>query len=246
MKILQLSVLVILTLSLTGCDSNNVSKEEYAPNLSNKLDTISYLYGYVQGKNLTQQGLEDIEYSVFLGAMNEAIAGEETKVDMIEGGKIVRDFITEQREKMGEENLSAAEDFLAKNKDKEGVKTTASGLQYEILQEGEGDSPLINDRVSVHYEGKLLNGEVFDSSLKKGVPASFAVNRVVRGWTEALQLMKVGSKYKLYVPPSLGYGERGSQTIGPNELLIFEVELLGVEKNPSSGTIQPPPIPQPK
>ncbi len=239
MRTLQISLLAFLTLTITGCESGSISKDDYAPTLTTKLDTISYLYGYVQGKNMNQQGLEEFDYSIFFGAMNEAMAGEETKVDMIEGGKIVRAYINERREQMGEENLAKAEDFLAKNKEKEGIVTTETGLQYEVIEEGEGESPALTDRVKVHYHGTLLNGEVFDSSIDKGVPATFNVNGVVKGWTEVLQIMKPGAKYKLYVPPSLGYGPRGSRSIGPNELLTFDIELLEIVQAP------PPPPPAP-
>ena len=126
-------------------------------------------------------------------------------------------------------NLKEGEDFLAKNKEREGVKTTASGLQYEVLTEGSGPKPNATDKVKCHYHGTLINGTIFDSSVQRGQPATFPLNMVIKGWTEALQLMPVGSKYRLFLHPSLAYGERQTgAVIGPNSTLIFDVELLGI------------------
>jgi FKBP-type peptidyl-prolyl cis-trans isomerase len=127
-------------------------------------------------------------------------------------------------------NMAAGEKFLAENKTKEGVKTTSSGLQYKVLKEGDGPSPKETDVVETHYRGTLINGTEFDSSYKRNEPTSFPVNRVIPGWTEGLQLMKVGAKYQFFIPSGLAYGERGAgQDIGPGETLIFEVELLGIK-----------------
>lgn len=126
-------------------------------------------------------------------------------------------------------NLKAGEDFLEQNKKREGVTTTASGLQYEILSEGNGAKPKATDEVKCHYHGTLINGTIFDSSVQRGQPATFPLNMVIKGWTEALQLMSVGSKYRLFLHPSLAYGERQTgSVIGPNSTLIFDVELLGI------------------
>ena len=127
-------------------------------------------------------------------------------------------------------NLKAGEDFLAANAKKEGVKTTASGLQYKVIKSGSGPSPKPTDTVKVHYNGTLIDGTVFDSSIRRGSPATFPVNGVIPGWTEALQLMKVGDKWQLFIPAKLAYGEQGPGPIGPNATLIFDVELLGIEK----------------
>ena len=130
-----------------------------------------------------------------------------------------------------QENLEAGNKFLEKNKKRDGVVTTESGLQYEILKKGDGPIPTADDRVKVNYEGTLLSGKVFDSSIKNGKPVTFGVGRVIPGWTEALQLMPVGSKWKLYIPGNLAYGERGTRGIEPNSTLIFEVELLEIVKD---------------
>lgn len=133
--------------------------------------------------------------------------------------------------KAAEANKSASDDFLAKNKARKEVVTTASGLQYEVITKGDGEAPDANDKVKVHYHGTLPDGSVFDSSVERGEPISFAVNGVIKGWTEALQLMHVGDKWKLYIPADLAYGARGAgPKIGPNQALVFDVELLGVEK----------------
>ena len=132
---------------------------------------------------------------------------------------------------VGDKNKAAGEAFLAENKKKEGVVTTASGLQYKVLKQGEGESPKAADKVTVHYRGTSIAGKEFDSSYARNAPARFPLNQVIKGWTEGLQLMKVGSKYQFFIPPDMAYGPHGFGTvIGPNETLIFEVELLAVEK----------------
>jgi FKBP-type peptidyl-prolyl cis-trans isomerase len=137
----------------------------------------------------------------------------------------------EEKQKVtAEKNLKAGEAFLAENAKKEGVKTTASGLQYKVIKSGTGPSPKPTDVVKVQYHGTLIDGTVFDSSVRRNQPATFTVNGVIPGWTEALQLMKVGDKWKLFIPAKLAYGEQGSGPIGPNIVLIFDVELLGIEK----------------
>src|SRR5438270_10025397 len=145
----------------------------------------------------------------------------------------------------GKKNAADAEKFLADNKKKEGVKTTESGLQYKVLKEGNGAQPKSSDTVTVNYRGTLTDGTEFDSSYKRGQPATFPVSGVIKGWTEALQMMKAGSKYQLFIPASLAYGEQGRPGIPPNATLIFEVELMDV-KSPQSASSPPGPTPSPK
>jgi FKBP-type peptidyl-prolyl cis-trans isomerase FklB len=133
-----------------------------------------------------------------------------------------------QQSELAQKNLEAGQTFLAENAEREGVETTESGLQYEILEEGEGESPTAEDQVKVHYTGELISGEVFDSSRERGEPVTFGLNQVIPGWTEGLQLMKEGGRAKLYIPADLAYGPGGNQRIGPNETLVFDVELLDV------------------
>ena len=142
----------------------------------------------------------------------------------------IADRLAEMRDKLSQENLEAGQAFLAANKEKEGIVTLPSGLQYEMIKEGNGPKPNATQTVTCHYHGTLIDGRIFDSSVQRGQPASFPLNRVISGWTEALQLMTVGSKWRLFLPPSLAYGNRQvSAEIGPNSTLIFEVELLGIK-----------------
>ncbi|MBN9298360.1 MAG: FKBP-type peptidyl-prolyl cis-trans isomerase [Filimonas sp.] len=142
----------------------------------------------------------------------------------------ISDRLAEMRDKLSQENLEAGQAFLAANKEKEGIVTLPSGLQYEIIKEGNGPKPNATQTVTCHYHGTLIDGRIFDSSVQRGQPASFPLNRVISGWTEALQLMSVGSKWRLFLPPGLAYGNRQvSAEIGPNSTLIFEVELLGIK-----------------
>ena len=149
--------------------------------------------------------------------------------------QVMQKFQTQLRAKQQEKQAAVAAEkkkeedtFLAENAEKEGVQTTESGLQYKVIEEGEGDSPVAQDQVQVNYEGKLLDGTVFDSSYERGKPATFGVSQVIKGWTEGLQLMKEGAKYEFYIPAGLAYGQRGSGKIGPGETLIFTVELLDI------------------
>src|ERR1700730_17703129 len=151
----------------------------------------------------------------------------------------------QKQTEMGQKNAATGDKFLADNKAKEGVKTTASGLQYKVLKEGTGATPKSSDTVTVNYRGTLLDGTEFDSSYKRGQPATFPVAGVIKGWTEALQIMKAGSKYQLFIPASLAYGEQGRPGIPPNSVLIFEVELMDV-KSPQAGGATPAPAASPK
>lgn len=224
----------IFLIGLYGCDEMNSSSNnnDFSPDLSTTLDTISYVIGYSTGNGMEQQGVDEINKDVLLGAMNEGLAGEESKIDMKQASMIVREYIMQKREELAEENLEKSEKFLEKNSKKEGVQTTESGLQYKVIEEGTGETPTEDDRVKVDYHGTLQDGTVFDSSKDRGKPATFSVKGVIPGWKEGLQLMKEGSKYQFFVPPSIGYGERGSRNIDPNSVLIFDVELLEVNPEP--------------
>jgi FKBP-type peptidyl-prolyl cis-trans isomerase FklB len=203
-------------------------------------DKASYIIGFNLGSNLKKQeipvtadlivkGLRD-----GLGGAQGLLSDEEIQAAMTE---FQQKMMAQQQAKMaeaGEKNKKEADAFLASNKTKQGVVTTASGLQYQMLQEGTGPTPKATDQVTVHYKGTLLDGTVFDSSYDRNEPATFTVGQVIPGWVEALQLMKVGSKAKLFIPPALAYGESGAgQQIGPNSMLIFEVELLKAEAAPA-------------
>lgn len=197
---------------------------------------LSYALGVDLGMQLRKQGI-DIDSAIFAKAMGDALSGAKLEMTPEESRKIIAAFQEELRKKQqaaaataAAKNRSAGEAFLAENKAKEGVVALPSGLQYKVLKQGTGPKPTAEDTVECHYRGTLIDGTEFDSSYKRSQPASFPVKGVIRGWTEALQLMPVGSKWELYVPPTLAYGDRGAgQTIGPNATLIFEVELIAIK-----------------
>ncbi len=202
------------------------------------MDKLSYALGMSMGHNFKGSGIKTIDSKDF--AAGVAAVYDDTKPEMTydEAKRIVQEYFTKleaemqaEAAKAGEVNLKNGEAFLAENAKREGIKVTASGLQYEVLAEGNGDSPKASDNVEVHYTGKLIDGTVFDSSVERGVPASFGVTQVIPGWVEALQLMKEGDKWRLYIPSNLAYGPNGAGgVIGPNMTLIFDVELLRVIK----------------
>jgi FKBP-type peptidyl-prolyl cis-trans isomerase FklB len=191
-------------------------------------DAASYGIGYEIGMNISGNGLlaTDVAQADLLAGIVDALAGKEPSIP----ADAVQAAMRALMEKIGSRRKEAATKFLEANKAKEGVQTTATGLQYQVIKAGSGATPTAQSNVTVHYEGKLINGEVFDSSIQRGEPTSFGVSQVIPGWTEALLRMKVGDKWKLFIPPDLAYGERGSPpVIGPSETLIFEVELLEVK-----------------
>lgn len=200
--------------------------------LKDQKDKISYSIGLDIGSTIKKQKIE-INPDALTAGLKDAIAGSKPLLSDDQVKETMTAFQKEMMDKQatsGKEAAAAGEKFLAENKGKEGVKATASGLQYKVLKEGTGAMPKETDTVVTNYRGTLIDGTEFDSSYKRGEPATFPVNRVIKGWTEALQMMKSGSKYQLFIPASLAYGERGSgQDIGPGQTLIFEVELLGIK-----------------
>jgi FKBP-type peptidyl-prolyl cis-trans isomerase FkpA len=203
--------------------------------LTTEKDKVSYMVGMDLSNNL-QQIKGQIDPAIVAQALTDALSGGKTLLTQEEALQVRQSFVQKMQAEMAEKQTAAAgknkaegEAFLAANKSKPGVKTTASGLQYQVIKEGTGKKPGPNDQVKVHYLGTLIDGTKFDSSYDRGQPAQFALNGVIPGWTEALQLMTVGSKYKLFIPSSLGYGEKGTPgPIGPNSALVFEVELLEI------------------
>ena len=196
------------------------------------MDKLSYALGLSFGQSLRQNRIQGIDYESFAKGVEAMCEGKMPEISVQEAQKLLDAYFSEIESKQqaaGKEQKSAGEKFLAENAKKTGVITTASGLQYEILKEGRGQKPTATDKVKVHYHGTLLDGTVFDSSVKRNTPASFGVNQVIKGWVEALQLMPVGSKWKLYIPQELAYGAHGAgETIRPYSALIFEVELLEI------------------
>src|SRR3954471_4639393 len=219
---------------------------EDKPQLKDQKDKASYSIGYDIGSTFKKQNIE-LNTDALIVGMKEALSGKEATMSKEEREKTLETFQKEMMEKQAAaskeaatKNLAEGEKFLAENKKKEGVKTTASGLQYKVVKEGTGPTPKETDTVVTNYRGTTIDGNEFDSSYKRNEPATFPVNRVIKGWTEALQLMKVGSKYQLFIPASLAYGERGAgRDIGPNATLIFEVELLSIKPPEPSPTVAP-------
>lgn len=203
--------------------------------LKDQKDKVSYSIGLDIGFTFKKQNM-DLNPDLLVAGVKDAMNSKPqlTPEQIKEVMTVFQKEMTAKQEKTNKEagakNAADGQKFLADNKTKEGVKTTASGLQYKVIKEGSGASPKTTDTVTVNYRGTLVDGTEFDSSYKRGEPITFPVTGVIAGWTEALQLMKVGSKYQLFIPPNLGYGERGAgQTIGPNSTLIFEVELIGIQ-----------------
>jgi FKBP-type peptidyl-prolyl cis-trans isomerase FklB len=202
----------------------------------NSLDRISYALGLSMGNNFRASGIEKINVKDFADGVAAVFEGAQPKMTYDEAKAEIQSFFGEMEKrqqeaaaKMGEVNRAAGEKFLAENKQRAEVKTTESGLQYEVITDGDGAQPKSTDRVEVHYTGRLIDGTVFDSSVERGVPATFGVTQVIPGWVEALQLMKAGSKWRLYIPSDLAYGAQGAGgVIGPHQTLIFDVELLKV------------------
>ena len=194
------------------------------------MKNLSYSLGMSMATQLMQTGLENLDVEAFVKAFTEIMKKEETSMSMEEATQHIQAYFSAKQNEMLEMNKQAGELFLAENKKKENVVTLPSGLQYEILTEGNGKIPSAKDKVQCHYHGTLIDGTVFDSSVQRGQPAVFGVNQVIKGWVEALQLMPVGSKWRLFIPSDLAYGQQGAgNDIQPNSALIFDVELLGIQ-----------------
>ena len=193
------------------------------------MDKFSYAIGLGIGQNLLSMGAQGINVEDFAQAIADVLNRNELAMSHNEAREIVNKYFMELEEKMNAENIEKGKVFLAENAKKEGIVTLPSGLQYEVITEGNGKKPSATDRVKCHYEGTLIDGTLFDSSIKRGQPAVFGVNQVIKGWVEALQLMSEGSKWRLFIPSELGYGaQQAGEMIPPHSTLIFEVELIEV------------------
>ena len=218
-------VLAVATFSLNALAAELETEEQ----------KLGYIIGMDIGKSLREQGAE-VDLESLINAIRTTFGGEEALLTDEQAAEIRQAYIQKRQAEQQAEtaeaagaNLAEGQKFLAENKDKEGVQVTESGLQYKVLTMGEGAKPSATDTVKVHYRGTLLDGTEFDSSYARNEPISFALNRVIAGWTEGVQLMPVGSKFMFYIAPELGYGEAGGGPIPPNATLIFEVELLDIE-----------------
>ncbi len=229
------TILASLIILLSNCGT--ITEDEKSIVLETKKDSISYVIGTDIARSLIPIK-DEIDLDKLIGGMKEHLDEKPLLVKREVGQTMLREFSRQVQEKqhakqiaLAQDNLKKGNEFLEKNKLNEGVVTTQSGLQYLVVKQGDGPRPSQTDKVKVHYRGTTIDGTIFDSSYERGQPTTFQVNRVIKGWTEALLLMNVNSKYKLFIPSNLAYGQRGSgQKIGPNEVLIFEVELLGIEK----------------
>jgi len=254
----RLIIVFVSAVLLIAVNANcTKSTEQGSTDKKSSLETLqqkgSYLVGYQQGQTLKMREFDTVmDMEIFFQGFKDGIKGESQLkgVNENEMNEILKEFfqgvreqIETKRKVLGDKNKAEGEEWLKENAKKDGITVTASGLQYQVLTEGSGPKPGPTDTVAVHYKGTLIDGTEFDSSYKRGEPASFPLNRVITGWTEGLQLMSKGAKYKFFIPSSLGYGERGQgASIGPNAVLIFEVELLDFQ--PSKTPALPMQVPQ--
>lgn len=227
---------------VAGCSTPPETPED--PKLESTDQKVSYGMGLVLGERMSND-LPDLQMDQFLQGIQHGHAGdeeaqrmsrEEIQQALMAYQQEMQQKQSQQAEELAKKNLEAGEAFLAENADRDEVKSTDSGLQFEVLEAGSGEKPAATDTVKVHYTGELLSGEVFDSSRERGDPVTFGLNQVIPGWTEGLQLMSEGARYKLYIPADLAYGPGGNRAIGPNETLIFDVELLKINPQADQDT----------
>ncbi len=224
---------LVLSVGVAGCQNSGMKGDT---KLANNNDSVSYALGVLIGENNKQQmkdapGVDQLNKEIIIAAFQKAFKGDSVQIKADNANGIIQAYFTKISAAEAAKNISAGEGFLAANGSKSGVVTLPSGLQYEIITAGTGAKPTAEDQVKCHYHGTTIDDKVFDSSVDRGEPAVFPVNRVIPGWTEALQLMPVGSKWKLFIPAALAYGEAGAGAdIKPNSALIFEVELLEIVK----------------
>lgn len=236
-----MQTLTMRTFTMTGlmmaAAIGAANAQENGPKLETAKDKVSYQIGFQIGNNIKRQGL-DIDPKILAEGVAAALAGKKPALTPEEAEAAfaaMDEQLQKERAELAGKNLEAGKKFLEENKAKDGIKVTKSGLQYKVIKEGTGATPKKTSTVSTHYRGTLINGTVFDNSYEGEAPTeadkpvSFPVDKVIAGWTEALQLMKVGAKYRLFIPSDLAYGENGPPTIGPNSVLIFDIELIDVK-----------------
>ena len=229
------TLVIALAFGAGACQRKPVEEPVKGPPLDTDVAKASYGLGYNIAGNVGNQYGTALDSKAFVAGIEDQFAGTSSKIPeeaVLTALNALNDARAEERTKLAETNLAAAKAFMAENAKKQGVVTTTSGLQYQVMVAGNGPKPGAADTVTTHYTGTLIDGTVFDSSVERGAPASFPVSGVIPGWVEALQLMPVGSKWRIVVPPELAYKERGAgNKIGPNQALIFEVELISIDKS---------------
>jgi len=243
MKNMRIVLKLLIVTALSTVALQRVGAADEKPAFKDERDKASYAIGVYFGNQVKRSSM-DVDLDVVRAAMSDVLGGKELRLTDMQASETLRSYQQESKRKVAEANKKAGDTFAAENRKKPGVKTKAVTmpdgktveLQYKVITEGTGEIPKSNDTVSVNYKGTLLNGKEFDSSYKHGQPAKFMVTRVIRGWTTALEMMKAGSKWELYIPSALAYGDNGNQNIEPGSTLIFEVELLGIEPPVAAAT----------
>ena len=206
----------------------NLTQQKFNFDEANELEKVSYSIGINVATSIKSEGLDSINSFYISKGFQDVFENKDLDVNIEESNKIIGEYFNKKQDAKNQRLAIDSKIFLEENKQKDGVMTTESGLQYLILSEGRGNNPTLNDNVTVHYHGTLIDGTIFDSSVDRKQPATFPLNGVIPGWQEALQMMSVGSKWKIFIPSELAYGESGAGAIGPNSTLIFEVELLSI------------------
>jgi FKBP-type peptidyl-prolyl cis-trans isomerase FklB len=230
MKKFLLILFVLINILAVAQVKKKVATTPAQPVLKTAIDSLSYALGMSAGNFYKQQGMLSLNTPLCSKGMNDALKSGKTLLNEQQANSIIMAFMQKESAEKAADNKKAGAAFLAANKNKPGVITLPSGMQYMVLQEGTGPKPVATDKVKCHYEGSLIDGTVFESSIKNGQPVVFSVNGVIAGWTEALQLMPVGSKWRLFIPSNLAYGDQGNQGIKPGATLIFDVQLLEIVK----------------
>ena len=206
----------------------NLTQQKFNFDEANELERVSYSIGINVATSIKSEGLDSINSFYISKGFQDVFENKDLAINIEESNKIIGEYFNKKQDAKNQRLAIDSKIFLEQNKQKDGVMTTESGLQYLILSEGKGNNPTLNDNVTVHYHGTLIDGTIFDSSVDRKQPATFPLNGVIPGWQEALQMMSIGSKWKIFIPSELAYGESGAGAIGPNSTLIFEVELLSI------------------
>lgn len=222
------NLLLMLTVGAMLMSCNNGSVNQTSAPLKTEADTASFYLGYLNGSGMLQMKMTDLNMGALVAGMNSALQKKEVKPDQQTMEMYLNNYFQKLSNLRAAENLEKGKKFMAENAKKAGIDTLADGIQYKVIKKGDGPKPLETDIVKVNYKGTLLDGTEFDSSYKRGEPAEFPLNRVIPGWTKSLKEMPVGSKWEIFIPSDQAYGQRGGGPIGPNETLIFEVELLEI------------------